>query len=34
MYALYRAADRREQSGKVDHTSRIAGLANLITGRY
>jgi glycine/D-amino acid oxidase-like deaminating enzyme len=33
MYALYRAADRRENDG-LAHTSRIARVANAITGRY
>jgi glycine/D-amino acid oxidase-like deaminating enzyme len=32
MYALYRTADRREASG-LGHTSRIASIANRITGR-
>jgi glycine/D-amino acid oxidase-like deaminating enzyme len=33
MYALYRAADRRESDGHLAHTSRLARLANAITGR-
>jgi glycine/D-amino acid oxidase-like deaminating enzyme len=32
MYALYRTADRREANG-LGHTSRIASIANRITGR-
>lgn len=34
MYALYRAADRRENDKALAHTSRIARVANAITGRY
>jgi hypothetical protein len=34
MYALYRAADRRENERRLAHTSRIARVANAITGRY
>lgn len=34
MYALYRAADRRENEKDLPHTSRIARVANAITGRY
>lgn len=34
MYALYRTADRREDTRDLVHTSRIANLANRITSRY
>jgi glycine/D-amino acid oxidase-like deaminating enzyme len=34
MYALYRAADRRETRDDRPRTSRIARVANAITGRY
>lgn len=34
MYALYRTADRRENAKALAHTSRIADVANAITGRY
>jgi glycine/D-amino acid oxidase-like deaminating enzyme len=34
MYALYRAADRRENERGLADTSRIARVANAITGRY
>lgn len=33
MYALYRMADRRETEKNLAHTSRIARIANMITGR-
>jgi hypothetical protein len=33
MYALYRAADRREQERDLPGTSRLATLADTITGR-
>jgi hypothetical protein len=33
MYTLYRAADRRETTRDLAHTSRIARVANMITGR-
>jgi glycine/D-amino acid oxidase-like deaminating enzyme len=33
MYALYRMADRRETEKKLAQTSRIARIANMITGR-
>ncbi|TWP32544.1 NAD(P)/FAD-dependent oxidoreductase [Leekyejoonella antrihumi] len=33
MYALYRAADRREDHRDLDHTSNLARLADKITGR-
>jgi glycine/D-amino acid oxidase-like deaminating enzyme len=33
MYALYRAADRRENRGDFAHTSKLAKVANTITGR-
>ena len=33
MYALYRAADRREQQRDLPRTSRLATIANRITGR-
>ncbi|MEO6505482.1 MAG: FAD-dependent oxidoreductase [Terrimesophilobacter sp.] len=33
MYGLYRLADRRERSANVSHTSRLAQLADRITGR-
>lgn len=34
MYALYRAADRREHHRALTHTSRAARVANAITARY
>jgi len=33
MYALYRTADRRERNRALPHTSRLARIANRITGR-
>lgn len=33
MYALYRIADRRENERNLPHTSRVARIANKITGR-
>jgi len=33
MYQLYRLADKREQAGVVQHTSKLAALANQLTGR-
>jgi hypothetical protein len=33
MYALYRTADRRESGKELAKTSRIARIANMITGR-
>jgi hypothetical protein len=33
MYVLYRMADRRETEKNLAHTSRIARIANMITGR-
>jgi hypothetical protein len=33
MYGLYRAADRRENRGDFAHTSKLAKVANTITGR-
>jgi hypothetical protein len=33
MYTLYRAADKREFEKKLPSTSKIARVANMITGR-
>ena len=33
MYVLYRMADRRESERNLPNTSRIARIANMITGR-
>jgi hypothetical protein len=33
MYTLYRAADRREYKRELPTTSKIARVANMITGR-